>query len=162
MHGPGHAGSLSASHRPRDLHGGARILTGLAADLVIAVAARVQPGWVAPFVPGDLDGVFLEPPDKALHQTKLNKPPGDEEGREWDHNAEVSNTPAPPTPFWFHHATALPHVSPPTDAEGGYSLLAPPHLPCHPRCHRHPRGPRRRVLAPTSRPPSGAAGCSGR
>lgn len=137
MHGPGHAGSLSASHRPRDLHGGARILTGLAADLVIAVAARVQPGWVAPFVPGDLDGVFLEPPDKALHQTKLNKPPGDEEGREWDHNAEVSNTPAP--------------------------LLVPP---CHSTASRFPtygrRGwvlpPRFPTLAlppPVSPPPSG-------
>lgn len=56
-----------------------RIRTGLAADLIVAVAARVQPGWVAPLVPGHLDRVLLEPPDKALHQTKLDKPPGDEE-----------------------------------------------------------------------------------
>lgn len=54
------------------------IRTGLAADLIVAVAACVQPGWVAPLVPGHLDWVLLEPPDKALHQTKLDKPPGDE------------------------------------------------------------------------------------
>lgn len=75
------------------------IRTGLAADLVVAVAARVQPGRVAPLVPGHLDRVFLEPPDQALHQTKLDEPPGDEQGRDWDHNAEVPNAPAPRTPF---------------------------------------------------------------
>lgn len=56
-----------------------RIRTSLAADLIVAVAARVQPGWVAPLIPGHLDWVLLEPPDKALHQTKLDKPPRDEE-----------------------------------------------------------------------------------
>lgn len=72
------------------------------------MAACVQPGWVAPLIPGDLDRVFLEPPDKALHQAKLDEPPGDEEGRDGDHDAEVSNTPAPPIPFWLHHTTPLP------------------------------------------------------
>lgn len=97
-----------AFHQPRELHGGAWILTGLAADLIVAVAACVQPGWVAPLVPGHLDRVLLESPDKALHQAKLDEPPGDEEGREWDRDAETSNTPAPPVPFWFHHSASLP------------------------------------------------------
>lgn len=75
------------------------IHTRLAADLIVAVAARVQPGGEAALIPGHLDWVFLEPPDQALHQTKLDQPPGDEEERDWDHNAEVPNAPAPHIPF---------------------------------------------------------------
>lgn len=118
-----------AFHRPQELHGRAWILTSLAADLIVAVASCVQPSWVAPLIPGDLDRVFLEPSDKALHQAKLDEPPGYEEGRDWDHDTEALKHPSslhsllvPPC-----HTTAS--VSPLTDAGVGYSLLAPPHLP---------------------------------
>lgn len=75
------------------------IRTSLAADLVVAVAARVQPGGVAALIPGHLDWVFLQPPDQALHQTKLDQPPGDEEQRDGTTNPKVPNAPAPHNPF---------------------------------------------------------------
>lgn len=87
VHSCGHADILVSPTNP-GAHTEQRILwvlrihTSLAADLIVAVAACVQPGWVAPLVPGHLHWVFLEPPDKALHQTKLDQPPGDEEGRD--------------------------------------------------------------------------------
>lgn len=91
-----------------------RICTCLAADLIVAVAARVQPGWVAPLVPGNLDRVFLEPPDKALHQTKLDKPPGDEREETGTTmlRCQMAQLPAFPS---APHAPPLPHVSYPTD-----------------------------------------------
>lgn len=99
-----------------------RICTCLAADLIVAVAARVQPGWVAPLVPGNLDGVFLEPPDKALHQTKLDKPPGDEREETGTTmlRCQMAQLPAFSS---APHAPPLPHGSYPTDTGVGYFLL---------------------------------------
>lgn len=88
--------SHNLPHLP-ELRGGAQTLTSLAADLIVAVAACVEPSRVASLIPSNLDRILLEPPDKALHQTKLDKPPGHRKGRDCDHNAEMSNTPAPPT-----------------------------------------------------------------
>lgn len=72
-----------------------RLLTRLAADLVVAVAARVEPRRVAALVPGHLDGVFLEPPDEPLHQTELDEPPG---GGRGERDVMLSPQMSPPPP----------------------------------------------------------------